>query len=315
MKSTAIANSNIAFIKYWGKKDIKLNLPMNPSVSMTLDDNLCTKTTVEFSKKYKKDSFILNKKKYDTKRISAFLDIIRKKANTKLFAKVVSTNSFPTASGIASSASGFAALAAASTKALDLNLSNKGLSHLSRLGSGSATRSVYGSFVEWDYESGTQLFDDNYWPELRDIIIIVSDKEKPISSREAMKKTVESSLLYDIRLKNINNKVNIIKEALRKKDFFVLAQVIMQDSDEMHACINDVDIFYLNDKSHEIKNIIKEINRDGIKAAYTFDAGPNAHIISTKKYVDMIKNKLSKFGKIIVSKPGKGIKYSEDHLF
>src|SRR3989338_8296198 len=128
MKSTAIANSNIAFVKYFGKRDELLKLPMNPSISMTLDENFRTKTTVEFSSEYDCDEFILNGEEEQGDklfRVSKFLDIVRKKAGKKLFAKIVSINSFQTGAGIASSASGFAALAASSVKAICLETSEK----------------------------------------------------------------------------------------------------------------------------------------------------------------------------------------------
>ena len=317
MKATAIANSNIAFVKYWGKKDPELNIPMNPSISMTLDTNLSTKTTVEFSEKYSQDEFILNKEKQSgTKldRVSEFLDLIRKKANTKLKAKVVSINTFPTASGIASSASGFAALAYASCEALNLNLDKNELSGLARLGSGSASRSIYGGFVEWHDKYSTQLKNENYWPELRDIVIIVSKKEKPVSSREAMQITVEKSKLYKERIKNINKTLDSVRTAILNRDFQDLAKHIMLDSDNMHACINETGIKYLDNTSHKIKQIIKNINNTQIKAAYSFDAGPNAHIITLEKYLPLIMKKFAGYDKII-SKPGQGVRLTKEHLF
>ena len=320
MKATAIANSNIAFIKYWGKKDQVKNIPMNPSISMTLDDNFSTKTTVEFSDKYTNDILILNNKKQignKFERVSIFLDIIRKKSNIELKAKVVSVNTFPTASGIASSASGFAALAAASCKALNLEISQNELSGLARQGSGSACRSVYGGFVEWKNESAVQLQNENFWPELRDVVVILSNEEKPISSREAMKLSVEKSKLYQDRIKNIQNPIRLVKSAILKKNFEKLARHIMKDSDSMHECIEETGIKYLNESSLKIKEIICALNKNKIKAAYTFDAGPNAHIITLSKYLDDIKDALKKiqYQKVFISQAGKGIRYTDNHLF
>ena len=320
MKTTAIVNSNIAFVKYWGKKNTELNLPMNPSISMTLDENLSTKTTVEFSKKYKKDIFILNNEEEQGKKlekVSKFLDIVRKKTKTKLKAKVNSINTFPTGSGIASSASGFAALAAASTKALKLDLTKKELSALARLGSGSASRSIFGGFVIWKENYAEQLYDEEYWPELRDIIVIFEKKEKKISSRDGMKLTVETSELYKKRIKEVGPTINRVKHALANKDFSMLMSLIMQDSDNMHNCMKNTipKLEYLNDTSYKIIEKIKSLNQNKIIAGYSFDAGPNAHIITIEENIPILKKELAKFSKsIIISKPGKGIIYSKTHL-
>ena len=224
-------------------------------------------------------------------------------------------NTFPTASGIASSASGFAALAAACNKALDLGLTDEQLSALARKGSGSASRSVYSGFVEWSGEHAVQLHDGLYWEELRDIVVITSSDEKKISSREAMKLTQEKSRLYKERIKSISRTLDAVRKAIAEKDFPALAEAIMKDSDNMHACIEEAGIEYLNEKSYAIKDIVRELNSSGIIAAYTFDAGPNAHIITTKKNLTKAKDALFGFGKIIISRPGKGVRYTEEHLF
>ncbi|MCM2324987.1 MAG: diphosphomevalonate decarboxylase [Candidatus Woesearchaeota archaeon] len=321
MKATAIANSNIAFVKYWGKKDEFSNLPMNPSISMTLDENLSTKTTVEFSDKYEEDVLILNSEKYsDSKlvRVSNFLDKMRKLSGVIYHAKVVSENSFPTGTGIASSASGFAALAAASSKALGLNLSDKELSGLARQGSGSACRSVYGGFVVWDDEFSIQFKDELFWPELRDILVIVDKDEKKISSRDAMKHTVQTSSLYKKRLQALLDIIRRVKAAIGSKDFQSLAHEIMNESDSLHACIKDTvpKVEYLNEASYRIIELVKKLNSVSTIAAYTFDAGPNAHIITLEQYVPGIKKEMLKlFGvQLIESRPGRGIRYSEEHL-
>ena len=137
MKATAIAPSNIAFIKYWGKKDDELRIPANGSISMNLS-GLYTTTTVEFATKYKSDSVIIDGKnlKYEAKRVVVQLDRVRNIANLILRAKVVSKNNFPNSTGLSSSASGMAALTVAASNAAGLKLPEKDLSILARLGSG-----------------------------------------------------------------------------------------------------------------------------------------------------------------------------------
>jgi len=144
MKATAIAPSNIAFTKYWGRKDEILRLPENGSISMCLS-NLLTTTTVEFSPNYTKDEITINGgglEENEAERIIKHLDRVRKLANTNHKAKMVSNNNFPSGTGLSSSASGFAALSLAASKAAGLDLNEKDLSILARLGSGSACRSI-----------------------------------------------------------------------------------------------------------------------------------------------------------------------------
>ena len=250
--------------------------------------------------------------------MSKFLDLVREKSKTKLKAKVYSMNTFPTGSGIASSASGFTALAASSSKALDIELTKKELSDLARRGSGSAARSIFGGFVYWKDKYAMQLYDEKYWEELRDIIIIVEKKEKKISSRKGMQLTVETSKLYKERQIKIEETLKKVKNALEEKDFQELMILIMRDSDNMHACMHDTipRLEYLNRKSYEIKEKIKFLNKNHIVAAYSFDAGPNAHIITLDKYVPLLIKELKGFSKnIIISKTGKGITYTKKHLF
>ena len=187
-KVTAIAPSNIAFTKYWGKKDEILRLPIHGSISMTLS-NLLTSTTVEFSKEFKKDEVIINGEveEGETSRVINHLDRIRKLAGINLFAKVISNNNFPTGTGLASSASGFAALTLAASKAAGLNLSEKELSILARQGSGSACRSIPSGFVEWldgntsETSYAVQIFPPNYWA-IADVVVILSQGKKEVSS-------------------------------------------------------------------------------------------------------------------------------------
>ena len=150
-KITARAYSNIAFIKYWGRKDEILRLPTNGSISMNLS-NLFTTTTVEFSSQYTADEITINGKKDElmNNRVIRHLDIVRKLKKVETRAKVVSINNFPTGTGLSSSASGFAALTLAAAKSIGLHLSEKELSILARQGSGSACRSIPNGFVEWE---------------------------------------------------------------------------------------------------------------------------------------------------------------------
>ena len=333
MKSTAIANSNIAIIKYWGKRDEKLILPTNNSISFTMDEQLSTVTTVDFDSGLAKDDFTLDGKAAGIKeheRISAFLDQIRKRVKIKTFAHVISNNSFPKAAGLASSASGFAALAAAASKAAGLTLYPKELSILARLGSGSATRSIYGSAVEWlkgEKADGSdsyaiQLSSEKNWKYLRNIIAIVDAEKKKVSSRAGMAETVKTSKRFKKRLVAVGTRLEIVRTAIKENNFEAMVDTIMEDSDDMHACMADTipPIVYLNEASHRIMRAVRELNTTESEkiAAYTFDAGPNAHVYVKEKNANKVKKMLGEIEgikKIIECKIGEGVRFSEKHLF
>ncbi len=331
MISTAQANSNIAILKYWGKRDEKLILPTNNSISFTMDEQLSTITTVEIDPSLKQDELHLDGKAAtdkETVRVTKFLDLIRAKAKSKLYARVVSKNSFPKATGMASSASGFAALAAAGAKAYGLSLDEQELSILARQGSGSATRSVYGGAVAWNMGTkkdgsdshAVQLSSESNWTNLRNVIAILETEEKKVSSRSGMKTTLETSGLFNARLEGVKRREKIIRDAIVKRDFSSMAQAIMEESSNMHAVMLDTypPITYLNDQSREIMYLIQELNLSKGKpvAAYTFDAGPNAHVYTTKEYVPEVSSILRSVNpkKIIESTIGKGIQYTDKHL-
>ncbi|RLJ07441.1 MAG: diphosphomevalonate decarboxylase, partial [Candidatus Aenigmatarchaeota archaeon] len=208
MKASAVANANVALVKYWGKRDPKLMLPQNSSISVTLD-GLYSHTTVEFGE-FESDQLIINGKEFGPGQeeyddyVGKFLAVVRELAGTQLKAKIVSQNNFPTGAGLASSAAGFAALALACSKALGLPTDPKSLSILARRGSGSATRSVLGGFVEWkkgEKADGSdsyaeQIADENHWPEFRILAVITSRKEKKVKSRAGMAQTVKTCPFY-----------------------------------------------------------------------------------------------------------------------
>ncbi|MEK6979057.1 MAG: diphosphomevalonate decarboxylase [Candidatus Micrarchaeota archaeon] len=331
-KSTAIANSNIAVIKYWGKRDDKLNLPTNNSISFTMDDQLQTITTVEFDESLRQDELKLNDHhatSKETERVSSFLDIVRKMAKTRTCAKVVSKNSFPKSAGLASSASGFAALAGAASRAAGLNLSLRELSILARYGSGSASRSIFGGAVEWlagKKKNGSdsysvQLSPSEKWTHLRNVIAVVSESEKKISSVEGMRR-LKSSSLFKSRLESVGKRLNTVRNAIKFGKFEDAAIPIMQDSDNMHAVMLDCwpPVRYLTDISFEIIEKVLELNESHGKtiAAYTFDAGPNAHVYTTEKYAHEVERMLKYTDGVLRTlncRIGNGIQFTDRGLF
>src|SRR5215212_13072 len=234
--ATAQAAPNIAFIKYWGNRDNILRLPMNGSISMNLD-KLYTRTTVSFQPSLPFDELIINGHEIrgaGLERISYILDIVRGMANLHERAEVISENNFPSGAGIASSASAFAALALAGSKAAGLRLSEPDLSRLARRGSGSASRSIPGGFVEW--QAGTNdedsfafsIAEPNHW-NLVDCVVIVSASHKKIGSTEGHG-IAATSPLQVARVADAPRRLEICRNAILEQDFNAFASIVELDS-------------------------------------------------------------------------------------
>jgi diphosphomevalonate decarboxylase len=326
MKQTAVAPSNIAFIKYWGKIDEKLRIPSNDSISMNLS-GATTTTTVEFSPLFAKDTieFIggeFHKKEID--RIVDHLDRIRARAKTHNRARVVTKNSFPKGTGIASSASGFAALTVAGAGAAGLALSEKERSVLARLGSGSACRSVPDGFVRWNRGTSSEqsyahsLFAHTYW-DVRDILIVVDQKEKTVSSAEGMK-SVKTSPFWEFRQKEIEKRAQNIIKALEDKNFPVFGQIVEEDCLSMHAVMmtQSPSLYYWNTGTRMCLDNIKKWQRGGLSVYFTIDAGPNVHCIceakDERRVLDNI-HRVSAVQSVLVNHPAAGAHTVEAHLF
>ena len=325
-KTTAKAPANIAFIKYWGKKDPILRLPLTNSISMNLN-NVFTVTTVEFLPDLNTDQIEITGgtlAEKENQRIIVHLDRVRKLANIRLKAKLKTKNNFPKGSGIASSASGFAALTLAATKAAGLNLSEKKLSILARLGSGSACRSIPDGFVEWikghshETSYAHSIHSPDYW-NLIDVIIVVSKKEKKVSSTKGHQQA-KSSPFLETRVKGIRTKIKRIKQAIKSRNFTLLGETIEAEALNMHAVMmtSSPSILYWAPKTVEIMLAIQQWRQEGLETYFTIDAGATTHIICQKKDLNQLKEKISGFrgiNKIIVNRPGKGAKLVKTHLF
>ncbi|MBW6451653.1 MAG: diphosphomevalonate decarboxylase [DPANN group archaeon] len=330
MKSTALANANIALVKYWGKRDEKLILPQNSNVSVTLSE-LSTITTVEFSDDYDEDIFILDDKVTsgkDKERVLSQLDMVREIAKSSQKAKVVSKNNFPTAAGLASSASGSAALVMAATDAIGLNLDKKDLSILARRGSGSSCRSIYGGFVEWNkgeagdgtdsYAKKIESYD--YWPELRVVVGVVTLSEKEVKSRSGMKQTVETCPFYDGWLKSVDKDILDVKEAFKNKDFSLLGKTSEHNALKMHALMIATvpSIIYWNPSTIRIMNAVKLWRENGLESYFTIDAGPQVKLLCLEKDEQEIISRLKAVDgviDVISCKLGRDAKIIYEHLF
>ncbi|WP_067837885.1 diphosphomevalonate decarboxylase [Amphibacillus sediminis] len=290
MKAKARAHTNIALIKYWGKRDEELILPMNSSLSITLD-RFFTETTVSFDQQLDRDYFWLNNQEADqleTGKITAFLNKVRTLAKLNCFAKVESINHVPTAAGFASSASGYAALAAASVKAAGLSLSLRELSQVARQGSGSACRSIYGGFVEWqkgENPDGTDsyavpILDQDSW-DLRVLSIEVTKETKQVLSRVGMKQTVETSPFYQGWLAAAESELRTAKQAIANCDFSLLGQTLEANALKMHATTlgTDPPFRYWKSETMQVMEEIEALRAQGLESYFTIDAGPNVKVV------------------------------------
>ncbi|MCM3742038.1 diphosphomevalonate decarboxylase [Oceanobacillus luteolus] len=324
MKATAKAHTNIALIKYWGKRNDELILPTNNSLSLTLD-GFYTTTTVDFQEDLKEDYFELDGEPVmgeAYKRVTAFLDLIRRMADKEdLFARVKSYNQVPTAAGFASSASGFAALTAAATKAIGLDLSDTELSRLTRQGSGSSSRSIYGGFAEWEMgekEDGSDSYavpiaSENHW-DVRMAGVVLTSKMKKISSRAGMRRTVETSPFYEGWLKSIPEDLSQIKKAISDKDFTRLGEIAEANCLKMHATslAAKPPFTYWIDSTIRVMQQVQEMREQGIPAYFTIDAGPNVKVLYLPEYeeqVERILREVPGVTDVILSKPGPGVSY------
>lgn len=319
MKATAIAPSNIAFIKYWGRKNEELRLPANASISMNLS-NLLTTTTVEFSPEYKEYLVIINNK-IDLKeadRVIKFLYLIRKKANIFLKAKVVSNNNFPDGTGLSSSASGFAALTLAATNAAGLNLDEKELSILARQGSGSACRSIPDGFVEWKGEVAKSIFPENYW-DIVDVVAIVSREKKETSSTEGQK-FASTSPFFQTRLNKIDEKIKRFKKTLETKNFTEFGKIIEEEALELHAIMltSTPSLIYWQSETLKLMKLVKEWRSNGLESYFTLNTGQDIHLIVEGKNKEKLLSKLNdikEVKEIIINHPSNGARLINNHLF
>ncbi len=329
MKATATTNANIALVKYWGKRDKKLILPYNSSISMTCD-GLRTTTTVEFSDKYGKDEIIINDEELvkDEKDILGHIERIRRSAGIEEKAKVVSESNFPVAAGLASSASGFAALTLAAVTAAGLKLNEKELTILTRMGSGSACRSICEGFAEWhkgSKEDGSDSYAEtiagkNHWKEFRMITTIVTEAKKKVSSRAGMAQTVETCPYYDGWLKSVDDDLKKIREGIKKRDFSLVGLTAEENCLKMHALMMTTRpaIIYWIPATLEIIHHIIAWREEGLECYFTIDGGPQVKVMCMEKDEKEINERLLELNgviKTIICKPGDGVTLSDEHLF
>lgn len=343
-KATATAPANIAFVKYWGAVDLERALPVNRSISMTLSHS-CTRCTVLPREDGSSHEVYLVDETGDrveapegfAGRVLSHLDRLRGWAGYDGFFRVATRNNFPMATGLGSSASGFAALTLATTRALGRELSPRTLSVLSRRsGSGSAARSAMGGYVEWPggdvpdvAERGLAAPEDDsggharvlapaeHW-DLRDVVAVVETGAKPVPSVEGHRRA-GTSPYYERRLELLPDRLERVRRGIRERDLELLGAVLEREAVDLHlvAMSSRPPIFYWTGGTLEVIREVRAMREDGVNAYFSIDAGPNVHVICEPDLEDAVAGRLGSLAAVrtlIRDGVGQGPIVSDDHL-
>jgi diphosphomevalonate decarboxylase len=285
---TARAGTNIALVKYWGKRDGALNLPATGSLSLTLD-GLGSTTRVRFGGE--DDRVLVSGAPAEpafASRVTRFLDLVRARAGLRAPAEVETANTVPTAAGLASSASGFAALALAASRAAGLTLTPEELSALARRGSGSAARSIFGGFVEMapgvrpdgGDAHARPLLGPEGW-DVRLVVALTTEERKGVGSTEAMDHTTATSPYYPAWVAGVDADLAAARDALAARDLPALGRVAERSALRMHACALAADpaVIYWNGVTVSAMAAVRALRASGMTAYYTIDAGPHLKVL------------------------------------
>jgi diphosphomevalonate decarboxylase len=284
---TAVAHANIAFVKYWGNLDAERRLPLNDSLSMNLSAAYTT-TTVRFQPGLREDHVVLQgETRYGPTRdrVTEHLDRVRRLAGIEAGGVVRSENSFPMGTGIASSASGFAALTVAATAAAGLDLSEPELSALARRGSGSAARSIPSGFVEWraadtDAESyAYSLAGPEHW-DLHDLVAVVSREHKSVGSTDGHLAALGSPC-FPARLAELRTRLPTVRRAVLARDWAAFSTAVEAEALSLHAVAmtGRPPILYWAPATIALLHEVQRWRAEGLPVCFTLDAGPNVHLL------------------------------------
>jgi len=324
MKATAVAHPNIALVKYWGKADADHNIPAVGSLSITLD-GLSTMTTVHFDAGLEADEFTLGGRENPemAARVSRCLDLVREIAGRSDHAVVESENDFPTAAGLASSASGFAALVVAADAALGAGIDRPELADLARRASGSAARSLFGGFVELRLTpegprstETRQILEPSGWP-LEVVVAVTDPGPKDVGSTEGMARSERTSPFYANWVVSSQGDLAAARRAVAERDFEALAEVGESSCLKMHAVMLSArpGLVYWNGTTVECIRRIRELRSRGLPVFFTIDAGPQVKAVCEPEASKRVTDELAAIqgvAKVLVSGLGEGARVVSD---
>ena len=297
MQATAIAQPNIALIKYWGKRDVEQNLPAVGSISITLSE-LQTEVSVELSSGLKSDEMRVNGKKNQAMlpRISACLDRVIGEIRPR--ACITSHSNFPIAAGLASSASAFAATTVAAASAAGRSYSTEELARLAGRASGSAARSLYGGFVELKNSADsidlTALCAADSWP-LQLVVAITETGPKPVGSTAAMEVSRETSPFYASWIEQQDRDLDIARVAIQQHDFAKLAAISEHNCLKMHSVMwaSRPPMVYWNSATMRCMQTVRQLQEEGRQVFFTIDAGPQVKAVCLPEDAEVVRKALS----------------------
>jgi diphosphomevalonate decarboxylase len=303
VKATAVAHPNIALVKYWGKRDERLILPHQSSLSVTLGP-LSVTTTVEWGGHDEQVEIGGEPAKgAEAARVIAVLDLVRAQKPSLGKAVVRSQGDFPKAAGLASSAAAFAALAVAARAAAGFGRDVRAESILARQGSGSACRSIQGGVCVWhrgEKPDGSDSYatQEAQWPELRLLVAMVSREEKEVKSRDGMRSAVETSPYYPAWVKDAEGEISKALEAIRRKDLSAIGELAERNAWRMHATslAADPPLCYLKPQTLEVIARLSSLRREGVPAYFTLDAGPNPVVLTDEAHAAAVEEALRALG-------------------
>lgn len=326
-RAAAFAPSNIALTKYWGKRDHERNLPLAPSISVTLSE-LGSLTIVQPQPDLQDDVMVVDERELDPAgmvKVRRVLDIVRGLAGSDVKAGMRSVNTVPTARGLASSASAFAALAMAASRAYGLDLPPAELSALARMGSGSAARSLAGGYVLWqrgEADDGhdsfaTQLFAPDHWP-LRILVAVVDDERKKVSSTQGMRMSgAGGSPLFDAWIAQCHRDVEQCKRALSDRSMRALADVVEGNALAMHATMmaNRPPLLYWQPATVALIHAVRRLRAEGAECCFTIDAGSSVVVLVEPQDARAVADELSRIEgieEVLQTRLGEGARWMDD---
>lgn len=319
MRATAIAQPNIALIKYWGKRDVVRNLPAVGSISITLSE-LYTQMSVDLDADISGDVLHVNgdEDRHFLTRISACLDNVL--GEKRSYARISSASNFPIAAGLASSASAFSALTIAAAGAGGLSLSTQELARLSGRASGSAARSAYGGFVELkkggDAIEIRSLCDAKAWP-LQVVVAITDTGPKAIGSTAAMELSRKTSPFYDSWIQQQTSDLDMARAAIEQRDFAQLATIAEHSCLKMHSIMwaSRPPTVYWNSATMHCLQTVRRLQGEGCNVFFTIDAGPQVKAVCLPEESEVVREALVATPgvmKVMTSGLGVGARLVED---
>lgn len=332
MKVTAVAPANLAVVKYWGARDLSRGVPHHPSISLTMT-RCRSRCTVE-ARGTGEDEVLRSDSRGELRPAAeAFaapvrrqVERLRRAADDAPPLRIATHNTFPTGAGLASSASGFAALTLAAGRAFGLDFSAAELSVWARRsGSGSAARSALGGYVEWPSAASDsleaparQLAPPTHW-DLRDLVAVVDETSKAVSSREGHRRAA-SSPHFGKRLELVPGRLEKARTAVRERDLGLLGEVLEREAVELHliAMSSRPPVFYWSPATLSVLEAVRGLRADeGVEAYFSVDAGPNVHVVCGPEAEERVERRLQELpgvDRVIGDRVGPGPSVDEEHL-